>query len=155
MLFPYDSAEDYWDLSMSVRRSALRRGMHPFSPFSLAFLDFPMEEKELCSHRVFENILLILSEYFKYMIYQFNNNGEPNEIFRRWKRDPPSRQKQFQERREWIFSHACLRHAYSLNDSVNNRISAANLPGVLRAVEDNERRQPSAEDIKLWLCNNG
>ena len=42
---------------------------------------------------------------------------------------------------------------YQLIDSEDKSISAANLPAVLRAVEDNERRQPSAEDIELWLGN--
>ena len=42
---------------------------------------------------------------------------------------------------------------YQLIDSEDKSISAANLPAVLRAVEDNEREKPSAEEIKLRLCN--
>ena len=44
---------------------------------------------------------------------------------------------------------------YPLIDSEDKSISAANLSVVLRAVEDNERQQPSAENIRLWLCNSG
>ena len=42
-----------------------------------------------------------------------------------------------------------------MNDSDNKSISAANIPAVLRAVEDNEREKPSAEDIDLWLSKSG
>ena len=42
---------------------------------------------------------------------------------------------------------------YPFNDSANKIVSAADLPAVLRAVEDNERIQPSAKDIQLWLSN--
>ena len=48
-------------------------------------------------------------------------------------------------------------HVYDLStlliDSERKCISAANLPAVLREVEDNERRQRTAEDIDFWLCN--
>ena len=42
-----------------------------------------------------------------------------------------------------------------MNDSANRIVSAANIPAVLRAVEDNERSHPTAENIGLWLCNSG
>ena len=38
---------------------------------------------------------------------------------------------------------------YPLNDSEYESISAADLPAILRAVEDNERKQPTAEEIQL------
>ena len=71
------------------------------------------------------------------------------------KRGPPPGQKQFQERKEWTLTHPCLRPGYALNDSGYESISAGDLPAVLREVEGNERKQPSAEDIKLRLCNIG
>ena len=58
-----------------------------------------------------------------------------------------------------IKSASSVTHVYDLStlliDSERKCISAANLPAVLRAVEDNEREQPSAENIRLWLGNSG
>ena len=42
-----------------------------------------------------------------------------------------------------------------MNDSAHKSISADNLSAVLRAVEDNEREKPTAEEIKLWLGSSG
>ena len=81
-----------------------------------------------------------------------NNNGKQSASVNSREWGPPPRQKQFRERREWTHTHPCLQPTYPLNDSDWKSISAANLPAVLREVEGNERKQPSAEDIELGLC---
>ena len=83
-----------------------------------------------------------------------DNNEERAASANSGERGPPPRQKQFQER-GWILSRSYLQPGYPLNDSDNKSISAADLPAVLRAVEDNEREQPSAKEIILQLCNIG
>ena len=109
----------------------------------------------LCPHRVFENILFDINQLFWISDISIDNNGERKVSVSSRERGPPPRKKQFQERWEWSHSLSCLLPEYPLNDSDSESISAANLPAVLREVEGNEREQPSAEDIRLWLCNSG
>ena len=42
---------------------------------------------------------------------------------------------------------------YSLTNSESQSISAANIPAVLREVENNEGEQRTEENIELLLCN--